>query len=138
MDVKFSYGLCDNHDVTVSAPLPTRRRLLAHERWFALLVLRRQQTHRTAAILRIEQNYGPEGIALWAASLSTAYPGLLIGWAGFLVLLSSGDRGWPATIGYWLGGLGIFLMALSSIRLFQAARAGRAFRGGRPCLRRAP
>jgi hypothetical protein len=65
-------------------------RLLPHERWFASFILERQRTHRTPDILRIEQNYGQEGIALGAASMATLTPGVLIVGVGTVLVLISG------------------------------------------------
>jgi hypothetical protein len=111
-------------------------RFLPHERWFVSFILERQRTHRTPDILRIEQNYGPEGIALGVASMATLTPGALIVGAGTLLLLISGGGGSLLTLGYKRNSLGIILILLGSIRLVQAIRAGRAFRGGRPFVRR--
>ena len=110
--------------------------LLPHERWFASWILGRQRTHRTPDILRMEQNYGPEGIALWAAAMSTGLPGALMVLSGIAFMLASGGGGTLLTLGYWLDGLGVILCILGSIRAFQGSRAGRAFRDGRPFLKR--
>ena len=110
--------------------------LLPHERWFASSTLRRQRTHRTPDILRMEQNYGPEGITLWAAAMSTVLPGALMVLSGFAFMLASGGSGTLLTVGYSLDGLGVILCLLGLIRAFQGIRAGRAFRGSRPFLKR--
>jgi hypothetical protein len=111
-------------------------RFLPHERWFVSFILERQRTHRTPDILRIEENYGPEGIAVGAASMATLTPGVLIVGAGTVLLLTSGGGGSLLTLGYKLNSLGIILILLGSIRLAQGMRAGRVFRGGRPFVRR--
>ena len=111
-------------------------RLLPHERWFASFILERQRTHRTPDIARIEQNYGPEGIALGAASMATLTPGVLIVGVGTVLVLISGGGGSLLTLGYKLDSLGVILILLGSIRLVQGIRAGRAFRGGPPFVRR--
>jgi hypothetical protein len=51
-----------------------RHHLLPHERWFATRLLARQRTHRTPTILRMEYNYGREGITLCAAALAGILP----------------------------------------------------------------
>lgn len=107
--------------------------LLPHERWFASSILERQ---RTPDILRMEQNYGPEGIALWAAAMSTELPGALMVLSGIAFMLASGGGGILPTLGYSLNGLGGILCILGLIRAFQGVRAGRAFRDGRPFERR--
>lgn len=115
--------------------LAPRHHLLPHERWFASSTLERQRTHRTPDILRMEQNYGPEGITLYAAAMSTALPGVLMVLSGFAFMLASGGSGTLLTVGYSLDGLGVILCILSLIRAFQGIRAGRAFRDGRPFIR---
>jgi hypothetical protein len=117
-------------------PLAPRHHLLPNERWSASFILERQRTHRTPAILRMEQNYGPEGIALWAAGMITVLPGMLLDVLGFACLVASGGHPWLLTMLYWLWGIGFILMFWGSIRSLQASKAGRAFRGGRPFLKR--
>jgi len=107
-------------------------RLLPHERWFASWVLERQRTHRGPDILRLEQNYGPEGMALWAAAWITAFPAALMVVSGIAFMLASGGGGTLLSLGYWLDGFGVILILLGSIRTAQGIRAGRAFRGNRP------
>ncbi len=110
--------------------------LLPHERWFASSTLERQRTHRTPDILLIEQNYGPVGVALWAAALATVLPGALMVLSGIAFMLASGGGGTLLALGYSLDGFGAILILLGSIRTFQGIRAGRAFRDGRPFLKR--
>jgi hypothetical protein len=123
-------------------PAAPGHRLLPHERWFASLILERQRTHRNSAAprnpatLRMEQNYGPEGIALIAAGLITVLPGMLLVILGFACLVVSGGHPLLLTLVYWLWGIGFILMFWGSIRSVQASKAGRAFRGGRPFVRR--
>jgi hypothetical protein len=114
-------------------PVAPGHHLLPHERWFASLILERQRTHRTSAILRMEQNYGAEGIALWAAGMITVLPGMLLAFLGFACLVASGGHPWLLV--NWLYGLGVTLILLGSIRYFQGIKAGRAFRGGRPFVK---
>jgi len=123
-------------------PVAPGHHLLPHERWFASLILKRQRAHRNSAAprnpatLRMEQNYGPEGMALIAAGLISVLPGMLLGVLGFACLVASGGHPWLLTVLYWLWGIGFILMLWGSIRSFQASKAGRAFRGGRPFLKR--
>ena len=109
-------------------------RLLPYERWFASFILERQRTHRTPAILRNEQNYGPEGMALIAAGLITLLSAVLLVFLGFACLVASGGHPWLLV--NWLYGIGFALMFWGSIRSIQASNAGRAFRGGRPFVKR--
>ena len=116
-------------------PVSAGHRLLPQVRWFASWILERQRTHRTPVILRMEQNYGPEGIALWAAAVITVFPGQLIVVSGIIFMLASGGGGTLLTLGHSLDGFGVFLCLLGSIRAFQGIRAGRAFRGNRLYLK---
>ena len=119
----------------VDMSLAPGHHLLPHERWFASSMLRRQSTHRTQAILRLEQNYGPAGMALTAAGMITAIPGQVVVISGILMLALGGD-GALETFGFRLGGLGIAMILFGMIRYFQARTAGRVFRGDRPFVRR--
>ena len=103
-------------------------RLLPPEDRFALLVLRRQQTHPTPTVLRIERNYGREGVALAAAGLMWGNIGALIGLVGMIALLASGDHGPGLAVGYVLcvGALTVEIPALT--RVGQAIHTGRRFR----------
>src|ERR1035437_5197884 len=112
-------------------PVAPGHHLLPHETRSASLILERQRTHRTSAILRMEQNYGPEGIALWAAGMATVLPGMLLVVLGFASLVPSGSHPWLLTLVNWLYGIGVILILLGSIRYFKCNRAGRTFRGGR-------
>jgi hypothetical protein len=116
-------------------PIAPRHRLLPQEHWFASSTLERQRTHRTPDILRIEQNYGPEGIVPWATAWITVFPGSLMAASGIGFMLASGGGGTLLTLGHWLQGFGVILCLLGSIRAFQGIRAGRAFRDGRPFIR---
>jgi len=64
------------------------------------LRLERQRIPRTSAAprnpatLHMEQNYGPEGIALWAAGMITVFAGMLLGFLGFAYLVASGGHPW--------------------------------------------
>lgn len=110
--------------------------LLPPERWFAEFILKRQRTHRTPAILRLEENYGPDGIALMAAALTSGLSGALIGCTGIVLLFLSGGRGAPLTAGYCLLVIGILLEIPAMVRAAQGVHAGRRFRGDRPFVRR--
>ena len=112
--------------------LPVEGYLAPHERWFARMILARQETHRTPAILRLERNYGPVGISYMAAGLATLLPFQWIGMAGIvLVFATHGSR-----FAYVLLGVGAVGVLPSLIRLRQGAEAGRQHRQGRPFERR--
>lgn len=105
-------------------------RLVGPERWFASWVLERQRTHRTPAILKMEANYGREGIALMAASAAIEVPASLITMCGIVFLVTSGDRGMLLNFAYWAMGTGIAIGAVGLIRIVQGGREGRRFRDG--------
>jgi hypothetical protein len=107
-------------------------RLLPPEHRFALLVLSRQQTHPTPTILRIEQNYGREGVALAAAGLMWGNIGVLFGLVGMISLVVSGDHGAALAIGYILCVAGLTVEIPALTRVGQAIHTGRRFRRGWP------
>jgi len=75
----------------------------------------------------MEQNYGPEGIALWPAGMITVLPGMLLVVLGFACLVPSGGHPRLLTLVNWLYGIVVILVLLGSIRYFQCNRAGRTF-----------
>jgi hypothetical protein len=108
--------------------------LLPYERWYATSMLARQQGHQTRFVLRMQQNYGPEGLVLRAAAtinqgLSSMFCLVAIG-----LMIASGGRGPLDLTGYLLLALTCCLGTLCFARARQAKTAGRAFRGGRPFL----
>lgn len=112
-------------------------RLLPPERWFASFILERQRTHRTPAILRTEQNYGPEGIALLAAAILFGLCGAITGCCGFVFLFLADGHGPLVGLGYGCLFAAIVLECPAVIRGIQCASAGRRFRGDRPFVKRA-
>jgi hypothetical protein len=114
-----------------------RLRLLPQERWFASYILERRRTHgNSSSTSRLDQNYGPEGIALMAAGFVTAFPGQVTACVGIILLIVSGDHGSVLTIAYWLMFVGVLLVSAGSIRYIQGVYAGRRFRGDRPFVKR--
>jgi hypothetical protein len=112
-------------------PLTTSHFLLPHERWLARTTLERQQTHRTATVLRIEQKLGPEGNILYLAGLANLLPGGFTVVTGIAFLLASRDRRPLVETANYLIAAGIALALVAGIRYVQSVRAGRAFRSGR-------
>lgn len=102
------------------------------ERRFAAFIRKRQQTHRTRAILRLEGNYGPEGMVLFS---TTVLWGLCEAFCGVLavVLLFATGGLTPPTIVFALLTFALFCPTL--LRGFQTAKAGKAFRGDRPFVK---
>lgn len=125
-----------NSGAAAGRELAPEHHLLPHERWFASLILERQRTHRTPAILRMEQNYGPEGITLMSAAIISGLIGVIVGFIGLALLFSSGDRGPLLHPGYYLTLAAVLLELPSIYRSIQATYAGRRFRGDRPFIKR--
>jgi hypothetical protein len=114
---------------------PTSHHLLPYERRAASAMLATQQAHPTApGVIRSQQNYGPEGVILLAASFAGARYSFPIGLVGFIVALASGFNGIVAITGYSIMGVAIAVATLGAFRGIQAGRAGRRFRGDRPFI----
>ena len=86
--------------------------------------------------MRREHNYGREGIALLAASVLVAIPGMLIGFIGIVLLLASGERSLLIDLAWWFMAIGVLVVGLGLLRHVQAGAEGRRFRGSRPFIRR--
>jgi hypothetical protein len=108
---------------------------LPYERWFAGYAVERQRTHPNAFNLRMETNYGSEGIQLYWAAIAD----LILGWAisviGVVLILVSiaVPALWPVSLG--VPGLGVAVATICPIRLAQGSWAGRIYRDGRPYIR---
>lgn len=112
---------------------PKRLRLLPHERWLADLGARRGPSPPGSDRWRMHQNYGLEGSALQLAGVADMLPGALITVAG------SGLQFLTDSIAsYYLMAIGAFVILVGFVRLFQASRADRHYRNGRPYLRPHP
>ncbi len=85
---------------------------------------------------RLRQNYGPEGMALLAASSTGTRLAFGTGLVGLVVYGLSDFNGLGATLSYALLALTIALGCVAIVRGLQAGAAGRRFRGGRPYIRR--
>jgi hypothetical protein len=83
----------------------------------------------------MEQNYGPEGIALMAAAILSGLSGALLGFVGVVFLVLSGGSGGLVQPGYYLLVVSVVLELPAIIRATQGIRAGRRFRAGRPLVR---
>jgi hypothetical protein len=111
---------------------PTSHYLLPHERWYVRSLLERQRTHRNAYVIRLENNLGPEGVTLYLAGQASYFPGYMTVLVG-LVLVLAAFRYLPLlNIGLWVMYGGAALAAPGWFRIFQARRAGQAFRDARP------
>lgn len=111
-------------------------RLLPHERWCVSLGARKRQENPALRSQRIDQNYGPEGIALVNAGMATLLPAMCIGLIGAGLMLVSGNQKPLVTIAYWLIVIGIVLIFPAMFRIVQASTAGKRFRGDRPFIKR--
>ena len=98
-------------------------------------ILERQRTHQTWAVPAFEQNYGPDGIALWAAGLLFGLCGGMVGCVGLVLLYLSGDGGPLLQVGYGLLVAAAVLECPAMIRAVRGIRAGRQFRGTRPFVK---
>jgi hypothetical protein len=103
--------------------------LLPHERWLVAWVLRMQRTHRTSAVVALEQKYGPRGM-IWAdASLANALCGTVLAVGVFVIVFAHPTR--TSRIGLYLLAATFLLVVLCWVRILQAGRAGRKFRRDR-------
>jgi hypothetical protein len=110
---------------------------LPHERSTVQRTLARHEAHPNNALVhRLQQNYGPDGVVLFAAGRAGQGFGSAIGVSGGLVLIASRAQGAGAVVGYALLALGIAFAALGFYRYIQAGLAGKRFRNGRQFLRR--
>ena len=108
-----------------------RHRLLPHERWLADLGARKGAAPQGSDRWRLQQNYGPEGVALLIAASADGFLGGLIGFTGLALLFATGG----SAIGYYLLGIGVLISLAGLARALQCARAGRLYRNGRPFVR---
>ena len=111
------------------------RWLLPHERWLGRFAGRVTAPPRGGQRWRFQQNYGPEGEVLLAASVADLMAALILLIAGFTLLGASGSRGLGAAAGYWIAGVGILSALVGMVRASQLIHAGRVFRAGRPFIR---
>jgi hypothetical protein len=84
----------------------------------------------------MEQNYGPEGIALMSAAIVSGLIGAIVGFIGIGLLFLSDDSGSLLHLGYYVIVAAIVLEIPSIIRSIQGIYAGRRFRGTRPFVKR--
>jgi hypothetical protein len=112
---------------------PTRHRLLPHERWLADYGARRGPAPHGTQRWRMQQNYGPEGMALLGAAYANFLPGSLVGMTGLTATTFFKDS---LPVFGWLELIGFLPMLVALARAVQASRAGRSFRAGRPFMRR--
>ncbi len=112
-----------------------RHHLMPHERCRAEKLAERQQSNRTPAIIRGEQNYGPEGMVLYSAVLANIVSAGVIAVLGIVLTWVPRAEGTLYEIANILLGIAIIAVLAGMVRAFQGAKAGRAFRAGRPFIR---
>lgn len=106
-----------------------------HERWSIKFFRQRQKDHQTAPVIRMQQNYGPEGVALMGAAYANMIPGtiIVIGEVFVSIIIRSvifGVMPWNILLA-----AGFLAVAFGMTRALQSSRAGRIFRAGRPFIR---
>jgi hypothetical protein len=106
------------------------------ERWFASLILESRRNHQPSKSPRLDQNYGPEGIAVRSVGILWGLIGAVVGYVGIALLLLSDGHGPLLHLGYYICVVSMVLEVVSIIRSIQANVVGRRFRGGRPFVRR--
>jgi hypothetical protein len=109
----------------------SRHRLLPYERWLADYGDRQGPGLLGSDRWRMQQNFGPDGMALLVAASVDVILGWLIAATGLALRWIS--VGGPA--GGYLIGIGLFVILVGFVRCIQCARAGRIYRAGRPFLR---
>lgn len=110
--------------------------LLPHERWLVRVARQRRQSRPAMTTSLMDVNLGPNGSMLLAAMAANFFSASMACVVGAFLYLASGTVGTPAKVALWLMAVGVALIPAMLIRAFQADRAGRKFRGGRPPVRR--
>jgi ABC-type branched-subunit amino acid transport system permease subunit len=105
------------------------RFLLPHERLVVGWMLASQRTHKTAAVVGLEQKYGPQGI-IWMNAYFADLLFLLIPAAGGFIAIFSDPTGTSRIALYMLAAVCLFLV-LAAVRVLQASHAGRKYRRDR-------
>lgn len=115
-----------------------RHWLLRQERWLGRLSTRIAADPPRPEQARFQRKYGPDGDVFYTTAVADTLVGFLLMVPGALLAAIALGDGPLAAIGYWMLGIGLLSCALSFTRIIQGSRAGRAFRAGRPFIRRAP
>jgi hypothetical protein len=116
--------------------LPTTHYLLPYERRQATKELAGQAGHPTApAVIRLRQNYGPDGNVLLAAARAGRIYAAPVGLPGGVLVFATAGHGLVAVVGYLLLATAMAIGLLGTARGVQAGRAGKRFRSGRPFLK---
>jgi hypothetical protein len=105
------------------------RFLLPHERWLVGWILGSQRTHRTAAVVAMEQKYGPQGMIWMDSSLANLPFVVILAVASFIPIFADQTR--TSRITLYLLAAGFLFLVLNVVRLLQAFSACRKFRSER-------
>jgi hypothetical protein len=92
------------------------RFLLPHERWLVPLILGSQRKRRTAAVVAMEQRYGPDGMIWPDASLANVLFVAILAVAGFVIVFAHPTRT-SAIAGYLLAAVAVFWVCSGSCAL---------------------
>ena len=132
-----TFELVDTADTMPERQMAPRvHHLLPPEQWLAKLVEERQRTHRTRPILRLEQNYGREGLRLLSAAYLWGIGVIVCSIIGFGIIVGTQDRGGLVEV-LVIAAAFLFLVP-AIIRSRQGYWEGRRFRGDRQFVFRNP
>jgi hypothetical protein len=106
------------------------------ERRIASFLLKRRGANPTPASVRMQNNYGPVGAALFGVACAVILFGAAVAVSGMIDAFLAGESGPRASVGNWISGAGVVLMLPGIIRISQASRVARKYRGGRPLQRK--
>jgi len=102
------------------------RFLLPHERWVVGWMLAKQRTRKNAAVVDMEQKYGPRGMvwmdAYFANLLFVPIPAV----ASVIPVMADQTR--TSRIALYLLAVALLFLTLGVVRVLQASHAGRRFR----------
>lgn len=110
--------------------MPSRSYLTPYERWASRKYVNKIETSSLPVDQRLEQKYGPTGVALIGAGYGASAFGGLVVVVGIVSLIASGAYPAMETIGWIFLVVGLVMALLGFVRLGQASRAGAAFRDG--------
>jgi hypothetical protein len=113
-------------------PLPTRHYLLPHERYWAARLLRKHAARPDNKVVRqFQEQLGPEGIVLLAASQGGGILAAAIGLVGAAFLIAWGGRGLGLVVFYTFVCVALSSVTLAMVRNGQRSRAVKAFQADR-------
>ena len=104
-----------------------KRFLLPHERLLVGWILGNQQKRPNATIVAAEKRYGPDGMIWLDAGYANLPFGLICAVAVFVIIFTEGTT--TSKIGLYLFAAMAGFFLLYFVRVIQASRAGRKFRG---------